>query len=95
MAWQKGLGLGLAFEAEFESLPATFSIVADISDGGLHCLLELCIMLVRSFVLCIILISCGSVSDFYFIALLLHLLKSIRIQLTFRKIAVTIKLVVQ
>ena len=29
LARAKGLGLGLAFEAEFESLPPTLSIVAD------------------------------------------------------------------
>ena len=45
----KGLGLGLAFEAEFEfeTLPPTFSIVADASGGRLSCLLELRITLVR------------------------------------------------
>ena len=42
------LGLGLAFEAEFESLPLTFSIVAEVSGGRLRCLLEPCIMLVHS-----------------------------------------------
>ena len=46
----KGLGLGLAFEAEFESLPPTLSIIANASDGRLCCLLELRITLVRSLV---------------------------------------------
>ena len=46
----KELGLGLASEAEFEfeTLPPTFSIVADASDARLRCLLELRITLVRS-----------------------------------------------
>ena len=48
MAKGLGLGLGLAFKAEFECLPPTFSIVAYISSGRLRCLLELRIMLVRS-----------------------------------------------
>ena len=38
-ARDKGLGLVLAFEAEFESLPPKFSFVADASDGRLRCLL--------------------------------------------------------
>ena len=44
----KGLRLGLALKAEFESLPPTFSIVADASGSRLRCLLELRITLVRS-----------------------------------------------
>ena len=46
----KGLGLGLASEAEFEfeTLPPTFSIVADASGARLRCLLELRITLVLS-----------------------------------------------
>ena len=54
LAWAraKGLGLGLAFEAEFESLPPTLSIVADASGGRLRCLLELQITLVRSLAQC-------------------------------------------
>ena len=41
------LALGLEFEADFESLPPTLSIVADASGGRLLCVLELCITLVR------------------------------------------------
>ena len=48
----KGQGLGLAFEAEFESLPPTLSIVADASGGLLRCLLELQITLVHSLAQC-------------------------------------------
>ena len=48
LARAKGLGLGLAFEAEFESLPPTLSIVADASGDRLRCVLELRITLVRS-----------------------------------------------
>ena len=50
----KGLGLGLASEAEFEfeTLPPTFSIVADVSGARLRCLLELRITLVRSLAQC-------------------------------------------
>ena len=50
-AGAKGLGLGrlgLAFEAEFESLPPTLSIIADASGGRLRCILELRITLVGS-----------------------------------------------
>ena len=46
----KGLGLGLAFKADFEFIPSTFTIAVDASGGTcrLHCLLELRITLIRS-----------------------------------------------
>ena len=44
----KGLGLGLAFEADFEFLSSMFTIAVDASGGGLRCLLELRITLILS-----------------------------------------------
>ena len=39
---------GLAFKANFEFIPSTFTIAVDASGGRLHCLLELRITIIRS-----------------------------------------------